>query len=58
MELHDARIGWRCKGFLKSVPNTKRGMSIYHKMQHLDSERRVMHLKEVDLVASNKEKKD
>ena len=39
MELHDARIRRRSKHFLKSAPNTIRGRTIYHEMQHIHGER-------------------
>ena len=39
MELHDARIKRRRKRFLKSAPNTMRGRTIDHEMQHIHEER-------------------
>ena len=39
MELHDARIRWRCKRFLKRAPKKMQGRTIYHEMQHIHKER-------------------
>jgi hypothetical protein len=38
MELHNARIQQRSKRFLKSAPNIRRSLTIYHKMQDVHEE--------------------